>query len=125
MPLTLAALLEQSADWEERELQATMHAILDRSPLVFGLCVAYEPYAWKEKQKDFALYLFRTPGGYTVKQLGISDYQPPYRQWDWYRARTQSTKGQWSEPYVASAPMASHGFVLGTPVSTATGFWVL
>jgi predicted Ser/Thr protein kinase len=102
VPLTLAALLEHSADWEERELQATMRAILDRSPLVFGLCVAYEPYAWSDKQKDFALYLFRTPSGYTVKQIGTPDYQPPYRQWDWYQLGLNSTKGKWSEPYVGT-----------------------
>lgn len=112
VPLTLAALLEQSDDWDERELQGTMRAILDRSPLVFGLCVAYEPFAWSDKRKDFALYLFRTSNGYTTKQLGTPDYQPHYRQWDWYQLGLNTTKGKWSEPYVGTGangkPMVSY-----------------
>lgn len=100
VPLTLAALLENRRDWSEQALQDAMRAALGTTPLIFGLCVAFEPHAWRSDQENFALYLFRRSDGVAVKQLLPPSYQPIYRQWNWYRVGKASKQGRWSEPYL-------------------------
>jgi tRNA A-37 threonylcarbamoyl transferase component Bud32 len=100
VPLTMAALLENRRDWDERQIEQALKDILNKTPLVFGLCVAFEPYAWRKDREDFAFYVYRRQGGLTVKQLLPPSYQPLYRQWEWYRAAKDSPQGRWGEPYI-------------------------
>jgi tRNA A-37 threonylcarbamoyl transferase component Bud32 len=100
VPLTMATLLENRRDWDERQIQQALTDVLNRTPLVFGLCVAFEPYAWRKDRQDFACYVYRHQGQLAVKQLLPPAYQPLYRQWEWYRAAMQSPQGRWSEPYI-------------------------
>jgi serine/threonine protein kinase len=100
VPLTTATLLENRRDWDEEHLQGALKDMVHKSPLIFGLCVALEPYAWRKDRPDFALYVYRRPDGLAVKQLLPPGYQPLYRQWEWYRAAKDSPHGRWSEPYV-------------------------
>jgi hypothetical protein len=116
VPLTLAALLEHRRDWDEQQLQDMMDAVLVKSPLIFGLCVAFEPYAWRKDQQDFALYLLRTPEGRAVKQLRPQSYQPIYRQWEWYRVGKASPHGGWSEPYVGAAADQTPMITFSAPI---------
>ena len=74
--------------------------MLRKNPLIFGLCVAIEPYAWRKDRADFALYVYRRREGLAVKQLLPPGYRPVYRQWEWYRAARDSPQGRWSEPYI-------------------------
>ena len=74
--------------------------MLHKTPLIFGLCVAFEPYAWRKDREDFACYVYRRREGLTVKQLLPPQYQPLYRQWEWYRAAKDSPQGRWCEPYI-------------------------
>jgi serine/threonine protein kinase len=100
VPLTTATLLENRRDWDEEHIQRALKDMLHKTPLIFGLCVAFEPYAWRKDRQDFALYVYRRREGLAVKQLLPPAYQPLYRQWQWYLAAKDSPQGRWSEPYV-------------------------
>ena len=100
VPLTTATLLENRRDWDEAHLEQALKDMLRKSPLIFGLCVAFEPRAWRADRSDFALYVYRRRGGLAVKQLLPPGYQPLYRQWSWYRAAKESPQGRWCEPYL-------------------------
>ena len=100
VPLTTATLLENRRDWDEAHLEQALKDMLHKSPLIFGLCVAFEPHAWRPERSDFALYIYRRRGGLAVKQLLPPSYQPLYRQWSWYLAAKQSPQGRWCEPYL-------------------------
>jgi hypothetical protein len=100
VPLTMATLLESRNDWDEEQLERTLKEMLAKTPLIFGLCVAFEPREWARDREDFAYYVFRRPGGPAVKQLLPPSYQPLYRQWDWYRAARAAGQGRWCEPYI-------------------------
>jgi predicted Ser/Thr protein kinase len=124
VPSTMATLLERHDDWDETRLAQTMHDMLLKSPLIFGLCVAMEPFQWRADRQDFALYMYRSSKGLVSRQLLPPRYQPIYRQWDWYRAGRDSTAGRWGEPYVGlgadrtpmvtfSAPIRRHGRFVG------------
>ena len=100
VPSTMATLLENRTDWDEAGLERTIRDMLQKSPLIFGICVAMEPFQWRADRQDFALYIFRGPKGLVSRQLLPPFYRPVYRQWDWYKIVTASTSGRWGEPYV-------------------------
>lgn len=100
VPLTMAAMLENRRDWDEAQLERTVKDVLGRTPLIFGMCVAFEPFQWRNDQEDFALYVSRQHGRLAATQLVPPAYEPLYRQWEWYRVAKQSSQGRWSEPYI-------------------------
>jgi hypothetical protein len=100
VPLTTATLLDSRRDWDEEHIQQALKDMLRKTPRIFGLCVAFEPYAWRKDRPDFALYVYRRREGLAVKQLLLPSYQPLYRDWEWYRAAKESPQGRWGEPYV-------------------------
>jgi predicted Ser/Thr protein kinase len=100
VPSTMATLLENRTDWNDAELERTMRDMLGKSPLIFGLCVAMEPYQWRADRRDFALYIFRGSKGLVSRQLLPPFYRPFYRQWDWYKNAAAAPGGRWGEPYV-------------------------
>jgi serine/threonine protein kinase len=100
VPLTTATLLENRRDWDEEHIQCALKDMLHKAPLIFGMCVAFEPYAWRKDREDFACYVYRRREGLAVKQLLPPGYRPIYRQWPWYRVAKDSPQGRWCEPYV-------------------------
>ncbi|MEN6492991.1 MAG: protein kinase [Thermoguttaceae bacterium] len=100
VPLTMAAMLENRRDWDESQLERAVKDVLGRTPLIFGMCVAFEPFQWQNDQEDFALYVSRQHGRLAAMQLVPPAYEPLYRQWEWYRVAKQSPQGRWSEPYI-------------------------
>ena len=124
VPLTMATLLENRRDWDEEHVEQTLKDMLGKSPRIFGLCVALEPYEWRPDRQDFALYVYRQPAGLAVKQLLLPGYRPLYRQWEWYRVAKDRSHGRWCEPYLGeggdrtpmvtfSAPIRRHGRFAG------------
>jgi predicted Ser/Thr protein kinase len=100
VPLTMAALVDDIRDGSESRLEKVVKDVLEKTPLVFGVCVAFEPFAWQEDREDFALYVFRKDGQLVVTHLLPPSYRPLYREWDWYRVAKENPQGSWSEPYI-------------------------
>jgi hypothetical protein len=100
VPSTVAALLEKRAVDDEQTLEWMLRELMAHNSRIFGICVAFEPFAWRPDREDFALYVFQERGELAVKQLVLPAYRPIYRQWDWYRLARESPHGRWSEPYV-------------------------
>lgn len=124
VPQTLAALLEEHRDASPERLTYDLKEMLARTPLIFGLCVAFEPFGFAKDREDFALYVYRRSEGFAVKQLLLPAYQPIYRKWAWYRAGKESPQGRWCEPYIGeggdgtpmvtfSAPIRRQGQFVG------------
>ena len=98
VPRVLADALEQRSDWTPPQLEAWLRAELAREPHIFGMAIAFEPHAFRSDIPDFALYVYRSPGGVIAKQLLPPEYTPIYRAWPWYRDALNGVA--WSEPYV-------------------------
>jgi predicted Ser/Thr protein kinase len=131
VPLTMATLLENRSDWDEQHLEGALKEMLNKAPLIFGLCVAFEPFEWRKDQRDFAHYVFRRRSGLAVKQLLPPAYQPIYREWEWYRVAKDAPHGRWSEPYIGeggddtpmvtfSAPIRRDGRFVGVVAADLT-----
>jgi hypothetical protein len=124
VPQTMAALLGERTDWTDEQLEAWVRGLLGQRQRIFGMCVAFEPFAFAPGREDYALFVYRTAGGLKAKQLLPPDYQPPYRQWSWYSQAAREGHPCWSEPYVGtgadhtpmvtcSAPFARGGKLAG------------
>jgi predicted Ser/Thr protein kinase len=100
VPVTVATLLEKDPGGDHAYLERVLRELLGKSPLIFGMCVAMEPYEWRADQADFALYVYRQKDGLAVRQLLPPSYEPLYRQWEWYRDARTAPEGRWTEPYV-------------------------
>jgi hypothetical protein len=51
-----------------------------------------------------------------VQKLLPPDYQPHYRQWDWYRAGKDSPSGKWTRPYVDASADRAAMVTFATPI---------
>jgi phosphoserine phosphatase RsbU/P len=124
IPQLMAAALSQRSDWTAGQLDAWMREALGKDSRVFGICAAFEPYAFDRREEDFALYVCREPGGVTAKRLTFPAYSPQYRQWAWYSGPKLRRKAMWSEPFIDegggnvpmltySVPLERHGKFVG------------
>jgi hypothetical protein len=101
VPRTVAAALGAGPGaWDDARLEAWLRALLRQEPRLFGLCVAFEPFALAADRKDYALYVHRGPRGVQARQILPPTYVPHYRQWDWYRRPRQQGRASWSEPFL-------------------------
>ena len=76
IPLTMAALLEKTPNWNDSRLEKLLRDLLGKQPMIFGICVAMEPHQWRADREDFALYVYRSRGGLAAHQLVPPVYQP-------------------------------------------------
>jgi Protein kinase domain/Cache domain len=101
VPQTVALALEVRTDWTEKQLEAWMRSALGNDDRLFGLCAAFEPFAFDCDRRDFALYVYRTPEGVRKIHLLQGQYEKlPYREWPWYRIASSEERGRWGEPYI-------------------------
>ena len=79
-------------------LQQQIIDLLQTNPEIFGSAVAYEPYAYEDKTRYYAPYIYRGKyGGLVPSFLGNEEYQ--YFFMDWYQLPKELDKAVWSEPY--------------------------
>lgn len=66
--------------------------------LIMGSAVAFVPYYFKSKGRQYSPYTYLTADKRLVsKQLGTDTYD--YHHMEWYTAPMKTGKGHWSEPY--------------------------
>ncbi|HRY33698.1 MAG TPA: cache domain-containing protein [Bacteroidales bacterium] len=71
-------------------------AYLDANPAVFGSCIAMVPVISGTDTLRQSLYLFRTAGGYEMKDFGqLYDYTKD----QWFAGPASQKKALWSDPY--------------------------
>ena len=96
IPLNLAATLEQ-VPCDRENLVGLLHTAMVHNQELFGLGVAFEPYAYNPKSQYFLPYFFRSGDQLKFKMLGGESYQYFYQ--DWYQIPQELKRPQWSEPY--------------------------
>ena len=71
--------------------------LLDDNDIIVGSAVAFEPYYYKDRGKQFSPYSYREGEHIYCKQLGTPWYD--YHHMEWYTVPMQTGMGHWSEPY--------------------------
>ena len=95
-PRYMAASLED-IDYSQPELIKQIENTVKLNPDIFGAAVAYEPYAYNLRSRDFCPYYSREKDRLKFSYLGGENYR--YHFWDWYILPKELDRAVWSEPY--------------------------
>jgi len=108
IPETLANMLSVDQTQNEEDFDAIIREVLESSPKLIGMCIAFEPNAFREGLERFAPYVHREQSGSdelfsvdlakTYNELD-DERKRDYMTWDWYRIPKETDQGTWSEPY--------------------------
>ncbi len=96
VPLNLAASLEY-LPYQGQDLERLLRTAMQHNGELFGLGIAYEPFAADPRYRYFMPYCFRNGDQLAVKWLGSDSYQ--YFYLDWYQVPRELERPMWSEPY--------------------------
>ncbi len=108
VPESIAYILENS-DYNEKELLQTLYATVERNPEIYGIAVAFEPFAFKKDSEYYAPFFYRVDDTVNFKYL---DRHYNYFYWDWYQIPRELQRSEWTEPYFGEAggiTMSSYG----------------
>ncbi|MBO4463176.1 MAG: SpoIIE family protein phosphatase [Prevotella sp.] len=92
----MAWAVEQRLSQPDSMVAVTQKLLADNEYIV-GSAVAFEPYYYQDKGRQFSPYTYKHDGTTTSKQLGTDQYD--YHSMEWYTAPMESGHGHWSEPY--------------------------
>lgn len=122
----LGATLEVHRPRDEETIYRTIEALIDENESVYGMAVAYKPFAFDPGRRLVCPYVHRCRTGLRRAGLDTGDYN--YPEWDWYKTPMELDHPIWTEPYfdegggnvlmtTFSAPFHRNGEVIG--VTTA------
>ncbi len=110
--------VEQRLAQPDSLLLVTQKLLADNQYIV-GSAVAFEPYYYKEKGRQFSPYTYKHDGTTTSLQLGTDQYD--YHSMEWYTAPIQSGQAHWSEPYFDEGGGEMMMSTYSLPIHDATG----
>ena len=96
VPLNLAAMLEVQG-YSSQELTRLIQSSLVHNREIFGIAIAYEPYAFDSGTHYFAPYGHRENDQIKIDFLGSQSYR--YFYLDWYQIPRELNHPEWSVPY--------------------------
>ncbi|MEA3210195.1 MAG: phosphoserine phosphatase RsbU/P [Chthoniobacter sp.] len=92
-----ARALEAALFHTREELESYLRDVVEKTPEIYGSCIAFKPYGFDPELNGYAPYYYRTDKGTEFVQLAAPDYN--YFQWDWYREPRDAGHALWTEPY--------------------------
>ncbi|MCF7793536.1 MAG: SpoIIE family protein phosphatase [Candidatus Cloacimonetes bacterium] len=104
-PTILAKFCETMEKPSQTDIEKLLKKLIEDNPYVYGLTLAFEPYAFKQDRKLVAPYVFKGKDGIVIQDMSeFSDYTYA----DWYTIPKLLGKPFWTEPYYQK----SNGHVL-------------
>ena len=91
---TIATVIEKH-HYNEAELFGLLENAVTYNPEIYGMTIAYEPYAFNPLVHSFAPYVYREHG-----EIKVSQAHPNYINWRWYSTPKTEKRSVWSDPYV-------------------------
>jgi phosphoserine phosphatase RsbU/P len=95
IPENISYFLENSS-YSESELNRLLYTVAKKNPEIYGITIAFEPYAFKKDAEYFAPCFFKEEGGISFKHL---DKHYDYFFQDWYQIPKELQRPEWTEPY--------------------------
>ena len=112
-PQNLACILESTRS-DEKTLLSVMRQMVENNAEIYGMAVAYEPYAFDVTTRTYAPYFCKKGKAVEFVQLATPEYN--YFQQDWYHIPKELKAPVWSEPYFdeggGNILMATYSFPL-------------
>ncbi|MFO0873962.1 MAG: HAMP domain-containing protein [Phycisphaerales bacterium] len=122
-----ASFVAAAPDLSEAQIGEVLASALREEPIIYGACVAFEPYAFDPQRRLVAPYVFRRDGEVRTMDVGAEAYDYTEEKWDWYRAPRETGRPAWTEPYfdlgAGDTLMCTYGVPIvrdGTTIGVAT-----
>jgi len=96
LPRAVANLVEYGQYTPER-LMNVIRLLVENNPEIYGMTIAFEPYAFDKTQRYFAPYYYKSGNETKFTWLGNESYD--YVHLDWYVIPKELNRAHWSEPY--------------------------
>jgi phosphoserine phosphatase RsbU/P len=93
-----ATFLTLHPELSAEQIESVLRAELGANEAVFGMCAAFEPWAFRPDVEAFSPYFCRDAEG-GLRRIDIAAARPDYRTLDWYRAVQATDRPAWTEPY--------------------------
>ena len=98
IPQQHAQVLESGVIGTRIELEDYLRSVVEKSPEIYGSCVAFRAYSFDPLASAYGPYFYRgADGEVAFVQLGGAEYN--YFQWPWYRIPRDEGGAIWTEPY--------------------------
>jgi len=94
-----ADFLDTFPPHEEEAIYRLIRQTLASNPGIFGMCVAFEPGAFRADRARFAPYVCRSPTGERLRTIDIGTDSYDYARWDWYLLPKLLERPAWTDPY--------------------------
>lgn len=103
---SMASFLDAHPDVPEPELYDMLRRNVAQSPLIYGSCVAFEPFTFGPARRLFAPYVYKGVGGepgrgpdglLRMDVANAYDYMDP--KWEWFHGPRISGEAMWTEPF--------------------------
>lgn len=100
-------------------MEGITRKLLKDNEYIVGSAIAFEPYYYKQKGRQFSPYSYKSDGNIASKQLGTDTYD--YHTMEWYTVPMKLGKGHWSEPYYDEGGGEMLMSTYSLPIHDATG----
>ncbi|HEX8297404.1 MAG TPA: SpoIIE family protein phosphatase [Chthoniobacteraceae bacterium] len=121
IPLMHARALEAGSFRTRGELEGYLRQVVEKTPEIYGSCIAFRPHGFVPELADYAPYFYRTEKGTEFVQLGTPEYN--YPRWDWYRLPRDAGQPLWSEPYFDDGGGNTIMTTYSVPFQKDDAFW--
>ncbi len=105
VPQNLAYFVEEG-NFDKERMVGMLRVVAANNPEIYGIGIAFEPYAFDKKELYFAPYYYKKDGELKLDYFGAADYRYFYE--DWYQIPRELNSPAWSEPYFDEIIMATY-----------------
>lgn len=105
IPEHIAYSLEEGNFTKER-LEKMLKMVIENNPEIYGIGVAFEPYAFDSSSLYFAPYYQKENRESKLVYMGAADYN--YFSLDWYQIPRELNRPYWIEPYFDDILMVTY-----------------
>lgn len=101
-----AAFYVENANPDQPQMEAYLDLMVRHNPELYGMGIAFEPYAFEKKTYYFAPYYCREGDTFKLEYMGDDTYR--YFFLDWYQIPRELQRPVWSEPYFDDVLMTTY-----------------
>ncbi len=105
IPENTALFLEQGR-LKKEEIADLLRRVVGNNSEIYGMGIAFEPFAFDPKELYFGPYYAKEKKGLTLTYMGDETYRYFYE--DWYQIPRELNRPAWSEPYFDEIMMATY-----------------
>lgn len=112
------AVSQEDIKINELQIVNMSKRLLTANPGIYGMAVAFNPFAFDRSRELYAPYTHRAGRTITTDILGGTEYQYPYM--DWFQLARELNKPIWTEPYFDDGGGDHPMITFATPFSRRT-----